>query len=225
MSFVPSLLSSKPGVAGLCAGIAVLCILVAGFFIYRVKYKEPQKQAQAPDPKSLPPSVTHSSKPPLTPFKLSPRVRHSLQDGISRLNSLTSLPPSNRAPSTVLPSGPSQAGDVQEIRHQHVNSSITPSISASTYGFERRKSETGVVGQISDYNLHPFLSRSLERLSSATATSMVDSSSCNSQSHLLPRSQASHPFARRPLPVPPHPPPTYEQVSWREILATLDYSR
>jgi hypothetical protein len=214
MSFVRSLLSSKPGVAALCVGIAVFCILVAGFFIYRVKYKEPHRRVRVPDPKLSPSSVTRVSMPSLPPFKLGPRVRHPLRDGISRSPSSRLLPPSNGASSKVLPSGrPHQTGDLLEIRYQHAKSPITPSISALIYGFERRKSESGIVGQISDY----LPSRSLERLSSATAVSMVDSSSYNSQSHLLPRSQASYPFARRPLPMPPHPPPAYDQVSGAKL--------
>lgn len=218
-------------------GIAVLCILIVGFFVYRVKFRQPRRSIKGPTPKSspFPPSSssgTRFSKQPPSPFQLGSRSRHPLEDSVSRSashSSNRSLHPSNLSSSRPpLTERSYRAGDVMEITpigYQHTNSSITPSVSASAYNPTRRISE-GAVGAgalISEYKPYALPSRSHERLSSATGTgSMIDSNSYTSRSHLVLQSQVTSSTtpeptnsapARRPLPVPPHPPPAYEQVS------------
>lgn len=190
----------------------------------------PTPKSSSPFPASS--TFTRISKQAPSPFQIGSRHRHPLDDGVSRSASQStgrSFQPSRLSSST---RGQLRGGDVIEITHigyQHTNSSLTPSVSASGQNPTRRTSETGVgAGSlISEYKPHAPPSRSLERLSSVTGTashtSMLDSSSYTSRSHLLSQAQlinntSQHSVnivqpARRPLPVPPHPPPAYEQVS------------
>lgn len=213
---VPSLLASKPAVAGLCVGIAVICLLTAGFIIYCVKYHK--KRASKPPAVStpVPPSSTaQSSKLLPSTQQLNQRHRHPFRDDISN-DSSRSLrqSPLSRTPLKEAAAQPGQVVEFPMIKYQHTSSSI------SAYNSLRRISAKevteGAVGPI-DFGGFESQSQALERslsISESQASNLESSSRTGNQTLLSSTPQpVSLAANRRPLPTPPHPPPAYEAAS------------
>ncbi|CCA72169.1 hypothetical protein PIIN_06104 [Serendipita indica DSM 11827] len=231
------LLSSKIGVASLCAGIAVACLLLAGFLVYKVRSKQIKiEQARSQRSASVAVSTaSRSTKAPPSPFHLKSRTHQLNRDETIHSNSSR---PSNHL-STV--DTTSRAGTSQGYPPL---SNPSDSRSTSPYNLsllQRMSSSVSAVGTNSRIGMREdvgLLSRNTstqsrgfqERPSSfGTGTesriSVGASSAYGSRTHLIqPSSAISAPapapsistvatvHERRPLPVPPHPPPAYDTI-------------
>ncbi|PVG02464.1 hypothetical protein CPB86DRAFT_794293 [Serendipita vermifera] len=196
-------LSSKEGVAGLCAGIAVICLLVVGFVVCRIKNRKPTHPSRKRLSSTV--SIGQASKRPPTPLQLGVRHRHPLQDPPSQS---TSSSRSLQTPSQNLLYTPGQSAT--ETSSLNYNKTISTSRSISPFNSFLPNTEQG---SQSGPSSRPYSS-------AESRTSMLDTGSHISSSTmgLLQSTNGMDGNSvtktiRRPLPFPPHPPPSYESLS------------
>ncbi|KAG8786193.1 hypothetical protein FRC16_001775 [Serendipita sp. 398] len=156
-------LSSKIGVASLCAGIAVACLLLAGFLVYKYqarKLRARQQQAHGSRTASVAPSHgdgAHSSKAPPSPFQLKSRSRHPQDEAIStprNSSSRGSRNASTTASRTALTESgrasqyPGQSVEVSPMPYQHTSTTLSRSATSQSFAAsaQRRLSTEQSVG-------------------------------------------------------------------------------